>query len=829
MAGKSILSLMFEIKCPERSQSNPTHIHQPQSNMKMHPHIFLTLAILLGMTASSPTATIAWKTPTTISGDSDVSTNGHFERAYNMTHSSFASPVVVNGVNFDAFAVPSGSIYSFTSGNTTVSKTTGLLFSGLGSGATVAPFSSLGNAYQTILGQVVRTDGNMTLTLNSLTVGNTYELQLWTNTSNPTNSNGFTATAGNSVVLDSNTTNASGGVGQFVLGSFTADATSQTISFTANVAGLVDFTAFQLRTTPMVFSVRDYGAIPNDEYPDGANIRACIQAALSSRQHAEIVFETGSYRIDALTSATSVGEILVSLPILGASNLSLRGSPGTTLVFTDPSAGGIVLDGCRNIRIQDLRIDYDTLPYASGTIRAVNVTENTFDLELDAGSADFANPLFAKAKALWGIVVRPDMNAGTTRYGPVAVGSKSFAPVQGRVWRLTVSSEAGGGYPNSIVNSGMKPGDRYVHMARTYGSAVGIQSCSDVQIDGVTVLSSPGLSFFPYRSRGVSLFDCHVSPGPNRLISSNADGIHARGLRGNLLVDSCSFEGMGDDAINIHSSVIRVNRVFSSTNIFADPSTYGLKKDDELVAYDATTMKKKGRTTVREWKVSGYENEVHTVPKFEISFTDPIEGLQAGDRLYNLSEAGNPFDIRNCDFLSHRGRAIVVSAVEGVIQNNFFANNEGWGVDLTFGDPIWVEGPPAQQLQITGNTFLGRGGIEPCIVARSTSTSSDTSERFFKELVIEKNTFQDLPASAIRLSRVDGASISDNSITGPLVGIVGFPAIELENSAGLFIEKMNILDARIKTGVLIRSNVAAGEAGVKFGLSDHPLTIIDER
>jgi len=89
----------------------------------------------------------------------------------------------------------------------------------------------------------------MTLTLNSLTVGYTYQLEIWTNRSNTANAQGFTATAGNSVVLDSNTTDAIGGVGQFVLGSFTADATSQAITFTPNGAGLVDFSAFQLRTT----------------------------------------------------------------------------------------------------------------------------------------------------------------------------------------------------------------------------------------------------------------------------------------------------------------------------------------------------------------------------------------------------------------------------------------------------------------------------------------------------------------------------------------------------------------------------------------------------
>lgn len=217
--------------------------------MKMNLHLVSSVLVALGMAAaSSHAAVITWQAPTTITGVTDVSTTGTLDRAYNMTNQT-GNSVTVNGVNFAAFGVTSNTATSLTIGNTTIASSSGNLFSGLGNGSASTPFSSLNASYQTLLGQFVRTGGNMTLTLNSLTIGYTYQLEIWTNRSNVSNTQGFTATAGNSVVLDSNTTDAIGGVGQFVLGSFTANATSQAVTFTPNGAGLVDFSGFQLRTT----------------------------------------------------------------------------------------------------------------------------------------------------------------------------------------------------------------------------------------------------------------------------------------------------------------------------------------------------------------------------------------------------------------------------------------------------------------------------------------------------------------------------------------------------------------------------------------------------
>ena len=96
----------------------------------------------------------------------------------------------------------------------------------------------------------------MTLTMDSLVIGEQYTVQFWVNESSavvtpiiPELQYKVVISAGNSVELDRNTTNDGGGVGQFVVGTFTADSTSKTFTFTATDGGMPILNGFQLRKT----------------------------------------------------------------------------------------------------------------------------------------------------------------------------------------------------------------------------------------------------------------------------------------------------------------------------------------------------------------------------------------------------------------------------------------------------------------------------------------------------------------------------------------------------------------------------------------------------
>lgn len=205
-------------------------------------------AVVALIASSAHAASVQWGKPRSITagpnGPSDVSTDGTLVGAFNLVGSS----TIVNGVNFENF--PVGNITN-TVGNFTVShpdKT--ILPSAKGSAQT--PYMDVVAAYRALLADaaVVQHQRELYLTMNGLTVGQAYQVQLWLNDSQSFNPPGFTfpvlANAGNSVLLDPNTSLFDGGLGQHVIGIFIADAASQQIVMTADEVG-GSLNAFQLR------------------------------------------------------------------------------------------------------------------------------------------------------------------------------------------------------------------------------------------------------------------------------------------------------------------------------------------------------------------------------------------------------------------------------------------------------------------------------------------------------------------------------------------------------------------------------------------------------
>jgi hypothetical protein len=200
--------------------------------------------------AISAVAPITWNGPVTISGDTNVSTDGTLVAAFNMD----GPAVTVNGVPFAAFTYTSFTT-SVSNGNFTFTESPGHILTLSGIGSNSAPFSNLSANYQTLLSTAISTDENntLTLTMSGLVAGQQYQFQWWLNVSSTGNAGGFgtTATATNSVTLDDNTTNATGGVGQFVTGTFTAAGATQVIAFSGiNSSNSPTIDAFQLRAVP---------------------------------------------------------------------------------------------------------------------------------------------------------------------------------------------------------------------------------------------------------------------------------------------------------------------------------------------------------------------------------------------------------------------------------------------------------------------------------------------------------------------------------------------------------------------------------------------------
>jgi hypothetical protein len=185
-------------------------------------------ASLVGLLATAANAAqIAWQPVQNIAGASDVSTAGTYFGSWAPANVSLA----VNGVTFQANDLPSFTIDSWFQGN----------YNGFGS-----PNTSDAN-YNTLLSSAhFSSDGTGgSFSWDGLTVGHTYQVQLWTedtrNIGKRRWENIYEVNYGDSGTSGALNFPADGTspVGQFDLGTFVADASTQRIAFETwcNVGG----------------------------------------------------------------------------------------------------------------------------------------------------------------------------------------------------------------------------------------------------------------------------------------------------------------------------------------------------------------------------------------------------------------------------------------------------------------------------------------------------------------------------------------------------------------------------------------------------------------
>lgn len=215
----------------------------------------LSLGFSLLLTGASSAASIDWGLGARqITGDSDVDATGTILAAYNF---SGTGPVVINGVTFQNVLSPDfeNNAPSVTvgagPGSVTISSST--LYSAEAFQSFGNPYDSLSAPYRALLDSAVWNDSGLdrsiTFTITGLTPGQTYRIQLWSNDSREYGEfRSTTYTAGQFVTLDQNTGPAWGGLGEYALGTFVADGTTQT--FVGDSAGSTNLNGLVIAAVP---------------------------------------------------------------------------------------------------------------------------------------------------------------------------------------------------------------------------------------------------------------------------------------------------------------------------------------------------------------------------------------------------------------------------------------------------------------------------------------------------------------------------------------------------------------------------------------------------
>jgi hypothetical protein len=201
---------------------------------------------LLGIDNSNGTFTVAavreisWAAATTIAGDSDVYSRGTLEYAYAFGSGSLGL-ITVNGVPFQSGTNFAANVSLAGLGATHDAYT-----------SAASPFGDLSSAHQALLngGNYSGGLGSQTIVLRNLAPGEMYLVQLWISDARGTGNGRSAVIADTAVTVDYNSTDAAGGVGQYVIGTLLADDSGQAPIFLTSATRQLN--ALQVRAVPFL-------------------------------------------------------------------------------------------------------------------------------------------------------------------------------------------------------------------------------------------------------------------------------------------------------------------------------------------------------------------------------------------------------------------------------------------------------------------------------------------------------------------------------------------------------------------------------------------------
>jgi hypothetical protein len=298
---------------------------------------------------------------------------------------------------------------------------------------------------------------------------------------------------------------------------------------------------------------------------------------------------------------------------------------------------------------------------------------------------------------------------------------------------------------------------------------------SNLHFEGITIYQCPGMGFIGAGcDSGFRIAGCTIKrrEGTNKLISTTADGIHIKDTIGNIIIEDCDFSHMGDDALNIHGTLMKVEEKQDSRTLkLSAKGFYGVVIDegDEIALYRKENLEEYARLTVKKGKLNPRDSSI------TITFDKDIPStLKKGDYAGNLSRASNNFLIRNNYFHDHRARGMLLQSSNGLVINNRIENVMAAAIQMTTDCNYWEEGFGCENVVVKNNIIIGanyamweRGPSGRHMAAINLVVDTKTGIGDYpvhKNIRITDNIIVDTPGLAILAASASGVVISNNTI-----------------------------------------------------------------
>lgn len=613
----------------------------------------------------------------------------------------------------------------------------------------------------------------------------------------------------------------------------------------------------------VVIDVTDYGAKKDSTEDSAEAIWEAFEAAKEAKKNGAssvtVTFPKGTYHIykdraekreyhTSNTSSTSPAYYTKTIGLLieGQEDFTLEGNNSLFMMHGNMMALAVV--DSKNVKLQNFSWDFGVPTISEMTVTDMGETEDgkpytdflipeCFPHEIVGGTMKWYSEKSPYTNEYyWTRTGNHENSYGIVTYQPDGEMSRNNYVSDGPFNNVSSLEEIDDTHVRIVYNSQRPVMQKMGTVIELASNAIRetagafIWQSENVTSDHVNVHYMHGFGWLVQMSKDVYYYNCNLMPreGSGHITVSFADGIHAAGAAGELVIENCNFANTHDDPINLHGTFMRVEsrnedgHTLTLKYIHAQQGGFSqFFEGDQVAFFTRDTLESTDEETlytVEEVVSAPGENgnDLKTmVVRFKEELPANLSDTVSGQPKYVAENVTYTPEvvIRNCTFRQVPTRGILCTTRKKVlIEGNTFKNMSMATIFLSNDSDEWYESGPIRDMTIRNNEFyissIGRTWWDyapPIYIHPVTKGGGLPSEDnpIHKNITIEGNSFymnvDTLPQGSM------GVDMSGTMDVGTVV--------KAESVENLTIRNNRVLRADPKVSITL----TAGQTGLLTG------------
>lgn len=469
-----------------------------------------------------------------------------------------------------------------------------------------------------------------------------------------------------------------------------------------------------------IFFGEAFGIEPDENADSGEAFRNAV-SALRRNGGGTLELKKGTYHFFAdkahemsfwVSNHDQSETLKIALPFVDLKNAEIRGN-GSRFVFHGECVPVLFMDS-ENVSLEGVSIDF-ARPFSSeakvvafeGGKTVVSVDAEAFPYEIRDGKIFFLGENYPPQDIQVALAFRSEERGGgiVANTSDIACGNAAVALPDGNV---RLSRDFSG------VGDGVSVGD--VLVLRNYrrpAPACVVYRAKNTTLRDVAFHSAFGMAVLAQRSENITITGTRdaesktsgVFPSDGRVSSTVADATHFSNVKGKVVVENSFFEGMMDDAINVHSTCLDILEIIGSDTL---KCRY---RHPQAIGFELFLPGEKLRFIAGKTLENGAVAEVKSARR-----VSPTEALiQLRGKIPAGTAVGDA--VENADFqpeVVFRGNVVRNNRARGalfttpkktLVENNAFRGVAGSAILLAGDAQGWYESGACEDVVIRGNVF----------------------------------------------------------------------------------------------------------------------------